>query len=388
MKLRKPILCGLAVLTALGASACGSDSGGSDDGPIKIGLIAPLSGAQPDRGKILKASATLAVEDINKEGGIDGRDLELVVVDDANDTNQSVSAAQRLIQRENVTAITGIISSTSFAAIQPIARRTDTVMMGSLATASGLTDGEPLSFRSTGSNDTIGPQIADLALARGGKKVGVVHDDTTYAKDISAATVEAVPEGGGEVVVNEEYQVGAADVTPQITKVQNSGADTVIPLPITGADMALLARTLVESDMKVPIFSHNGIFTSEALKLGSKFYDQLPLVMGMGTIDLTRPEVAEFYQRMNDAAGFDVPQNEDAGQTYDAIQLLAEGLRESKGEGGEALAKAIEGIDKYVGMAGAKGSYYSFSPEKHTGLTGDYMVSYEYKDGEFVVVED
>lgn len=388
---RRTLAIAVVVCLTLVLAACGggsSDGAGSSDEPIKIGVIAPLSGSQPDRGKIIQVAAELAVEDINGDGGIDGRPLELVVVDDANDTNQAVTVAQRLIQRDGVVAISGIISSTSQEAIQPLAERSQVVVMGMIATATGLTDGMKFGFRATGSNDSIGPQIAELASSNGATKVAIVHDDTTYAQTLAEETITGFAETDAQVVAEEEYKVGTADMTPQIVNVERSGADAVAPFPITGADMALIARTLVENDVILPLFSHNGTFTTEAIELASKYYDQLPLVMGMGTIDLSRPEVAEFYGRMDEEAGFNVPQNEDAGQTYDAIQLIAQGLRGSGGEGGEALAEAIEGIENYVGMAGAEGSYYSFSAEKHTGLTGDYLAVYEYSDGQFEVVDD
>jgi branched-chain amino acid transport system substrate-binding protein len=382
----------LAVGILLLASACSGGTPGSSAGasgvsanPIKIGLITPLSGPQPDRGKILQVAAELAVADINEAGGINGRQVELVVADDANDTNQGVTAAQRLIQQDKVVALTGILSSTRQEAIQPIAERAEVVVMGVIATSTGLTDGYRYAFRATGSNDTIGPLIAKLAEDNGATKVAILSDNTTYAQSLAAETVKGFGKTSVKIVAQEQYQTGAADVTPQILNIQGSGADAVVPFPITGADIALIAKTMVENDVLLPVFSHNGVFTTEAIKLASSDYEQLPGVWGMGTIDTSREEATKFYERMDKAAGFDVPQNEDAGQTYDAVMLLGEGLKKSGGEGKMALVEALESITKYVGIAGAEGSYYSFSKDKHTGLTGDYLASYKFEGGAFKI---
>lgn len=376
----------LLVATACTGGTPGASTGASGGGdPIKIGLISPLSGPQPDRGKILQVAAELAVADINDAGGINGRQIELIVVDDANDTNQGVTAAQRLIEQDKVVAITGILSSTRQEAIQPIAERAEVVVMGVIATATGLTDGYRYAFRATGSNDTIGPLIAKLAEDNGATKAAILSDNTTYAQSLAAETVTGFGETSVEIVSEEQYQTGAADVTPQILNIQGSDADAVVPFPITGADIALIAKTMVENNVLLPIFSHNGVFTTEAIELASADYEQLSGVWGMGTIDLSRDDATAFYDRMDEAAGFDVPQNEDAGQTYDAVMLIGEALKATGGEGKMALVEALEGIDNYVGIAGAEGSYYSFSEDKHTGLTGDYLAAYKFEDGAFVI---
>jgi hypothetical protein len=67
------------------------------------------------------------------------------------------------------------------------------------------------------------------------------------------------------------------------------------------------------------------------------------------------------------------------------VMLLGEGLKKSGGEGKMALVEALESITKYVGIAGAEGSYYSFSKDKHTGLTGDYLASYKFEGGAFKI---
>lgn len=384
-----------SIILAFILAACGGQPGDGENGdtggggePIKIGLITPLSGPQPERGRILQTAAELAVEDINEAGGIDGRQVELVVADDANDANQAVTAAQRLIEQENVVAISGLLASNRQEAIQPIAERAEVLVMGVIATATGLVDEHNYAFRATGSNDTIGPQIAQLAVSNGATKVAIIHDDTSYAQTLAEETINGFEETDAEIVTVEQYNTGAADLTSQVINIERSGADAVVPFPITGGDIALLARTMVENDVLLPIFSHNGVFTTEAIQLASDHYAQLPAVFGMGTIDLSREKTVEFYERMNEAADFEVPQNEDAGQTYDAIMLIAEGLKATGGEGGQALVDAIESIDNYEGIAGASGSYYSFSDDKHTGLTGDYLVAYRFEGGEFVVASE
>lgn len=391
----------LAAVAALVSAACAAPSSGAGGAassassaaptaaatknvtPIKIGLLSPLSGPQPDRGKILQAAAQAAIDDVNKDGAINGRPLQLVVQDDAFNTNTAVTAAQRLIQ-DGVVAITGMVTSAEQEAVQPVGERSNVVIIGGVATATGLVDGKPFAFRASGGNEIIGPQIAQLAIRQGAKKVAILRDDSSYGQTLGKEIIKGFQGTAVQIVTEQVYKQSAADVTPQILNVQNSGADSVVFFPIQGSDAALVARTMVNTGVKLPIYAHNGVFTTEAVKLGAQWYAQLPAVYGTGALDTARPEVAAFYDRLKSILGFEPPPNEDAAQTYDSIRLLAIALKKSNGEGGSALAKALETIDRYSGFAGAAGSYESFSATKHTAPTGDFMAVYKFENGKFV----
>ncbi|MGE0851526.1 MAG: ABC transporter substrate-binding protein [Hyphomicrobiaceae bacterium] len=370
-------------VTAL--SKGGAQGQSSDTQVVKIGVIAPLSGTQPARGKIIEVAASLAIDDLNAENK-GKRKYEMVLLDDGNITHQAVTAAQRLIRNDNVIAITGIISSSSQKAIQPLAERAMTPVVGMIATATGLTDGFEYAFRATGSNDTIGPQITDFIKRSGVTKAAIIGDDSTYAQSLVQEAIKGAKAVGITITATEVYKTGTADVTAQVANIRRSGAEAVIAFPIVGADAATIARTMVENGLKLPIYGHNALFTSEAIKLGGSYFAQLPAVHGAGSVDVSRPIAAAFYARMDKAAGFKVPQNEDAAQTYDAIRLISLAVNAADGQRGKPLRDALEKIQGYVGIAGAEGSAYGFSPTNHTGLTGKYLVQYKYADGAFAPV--
>lgn len=249
-RLTVSFLLTMASATALAAfMTVGAQAQSADTQVVKIGVIAPLSGTQPARGKIIEVAARLAIEDLNGES--DGkRDYEMVLLDDGNITHQAVTAAQRLIRNDNVVAITGIISSSSQKAIQPLAERAMTPVVGMIATATGLTDGFEYAFRATGSNDTIGPQITDFVKKSGVTKAAIIGDDSTYAQSLVAEVIKGAQVVGITITATEVYKTGTADLTAQVANIRRSGAEAVLAFPIVGADGATIARTMVEGGVK------------------------------------------------------------------------------------------------------------------------------------------
>ncbi len=376
---------GAGIVAAGLVAACGGPGSGqsqstSGGAPIKIGLLASLSGARPLVGKVEQASAQAAIDDVNKAGGVNGRKLELDVQDDGFQTSQALLGAQRLIQ-DGVVAITGMASSNFQAAVQPVTTRSNVVVMGSVATSTGLIDNQPLSFRTSPGNDIIGEQVAKMMVAYGAKRVAIIHDTSDYAQTLTTAIENSLKGTSVSVVSDQSFTSGATDMTAQVINISRANPDAVVPLPIVGADLALILKTMYNSGLKASIYGHNGLFDPDALKLGSQYYSQMPRVCGKSTLDLTKQATKDFYARIQTIVGAD-PGNETAFQTYDAVRVLAQALKDSKGEGGEKLAKSIEKISHFNSL-GANDSYYSFSATKHSAPTGDFMATQCWNGSQF-----
>jgi branched-chain amino acid transport system substrate-binding protein len=377
---------GLTVMFALLAVPAYGANGRSDakapkGKPIKIGVLASLSGPRPLIGQVEKIAAESAAADINKAGGINGRPVQIVVQDDAFDTATALLGAKSLVQ-SGVVAIAGMASSNFVVALAPFATENKVVLMTSVGTATGIVDGQKYAFRTAGSNDSIGPQVAKIATQRGNKKIAVIHDTSDYSVSVAAAVVDAInKQPNVRVATNQVYNPRPTDLTAQVINIVNSGADSVIALPSNGPDFAQIAKALISAGAKLPVYSHNGPLDPDAISVGASYYDQLPQLCAMSALDLTRKPVKDLYARLQKKLNAD-PGNESAYQTYDAIRVLGVGLANSKGRGGAALAAGLEKIKRYDGF-GAKDSYYMFTPTKHTGPTGDYLRQQCWSNGRF-----
>lgn len=374
----------VGVIVAGLVTACGgpgsSQQSTSSSAPIKIGLLASLSGSRPLVGKVEQTAAQDAVDDVNKAGGVDGRKLVLDVQDDGFQTSQALLGARKLIQDGSV-AISGMASSNFQAAVQPVAAQNNVVVMGSVSTATNIDKGQPLAFRTAPGNDIIGKQIASMIQAYGTKRVAFIHDTSDYAQTLASAVESALKGTSVQVVTDQSFTSGATDVTAQVVNMTQAQPEAVVPLPVVGADLALILKTMANSGLKASIFAHNGLFDPDALKLGSQYYSQMPRVCGMTTLDLTQPATKQLYTRIQSQIGTN-PGNETAFQTYDAIGVLAQGLKSSKGAGGKALAQSMEKISHFKSH-GADDSYYSFSPTKHTAPTGNFMATQCWNGSQF-----
>jgi len=377
---------GVAAALVTLVAACGggpsSSQGDSGKGPIKIGVLASLSGARPLIGKVEQVAAQDAAEDINKAGGVNGRKIEILVQDDAFTTNAALTGAKRLIQ-DGVVAITGMASSNFQAAVQPVAARNKVVVMGSVGTGTTLTTDQPFGFRTSANNDLIGEQLDKMMAGYGVKRVAIVHDTSDYGQTLADAVAKHLEGTSVALATNQTFSPGATDLTPQILAVRKSNADAIVPLPVSGADLALVIKTMGNAGINIPIYGHNGLFDPDALKLASGFYSAAPRVCGVTAFDPDKPANKKLYSRIKGQINAD-PGNENAYQTYDAVQILAQALKKTDGEGGLALAHAIEGISHYSGGHNSGNAYYSFSPTKHTGPTGDFMARQCWENGKFV----
>jgi branched-chain amino acid transport system substrate-binding protein len=398
--MKKGILILAILIMALGLvlTACGGSTGSqptaapavtappatqpaANKSSIKVGLLASISGARPAEGKGEQAAVEAAVADINAAGGVNGRMLELVVQDDAFTPATAATAASRLIDAGAV-AITGMATSDMQQAVQAVTERAKVVLVGSISNADGMTDGKPLSFRSAGENKTIAPLVVKFAKSYGVKNVGVVYDSGSYGQSMGQDMIDGAKAAGLNVVTTQTYQPNATNLSAQVLNLQQAKVDGILFAASVGSDSALFARTLVENGVKVPLFGHSGLLHPDAIKNGSDSFTQLPGVFAASPLDTSRADTMALYDRLAKVTGFALT-DEHAAQTYDAIKIMAMGLTKSGGEGGQALATAIESIDHWEGLSGKKGSYFSFSKDRHTGLAGDYVVMYSWKNGKY-----
>ena len=222
----------VVILTACrGGSDPASESGEQREahGPINIGVLLPLSGDNTNIGVDLLNAANLASDEINAAGGVLGRRVEIVPVDDGCDPETGTAAAQTLLGR----GIVGVAGGYCSAAAIP-----ETVVLHprgipyiALATNPALTErGLNTVFRIAGRDDQQGIFAARfLADPAGARRLAVLHNDTTYARGLAEHTRTANNDLklGMQIVFFDAITPGEDDYRPTLTKIQRSGADTL-----------------------------------------------------------------------------------------------------------------------------------------------------------------
>jgi len=203
----------------------------ADKAPVVIGLQAPITGSSAVEGEMAKQSVEIAAEMINEKGGIlDGRMVEIMVVDDACQPKESALAAIKLISK-GVTAVIQTYGSSITQPASDIYEKYQKVNIAYGATVTGLTErGLKYFFRTCGRTDTQGAFFADEVLPLfNAKKVAIMHDNLSFslglAEDTKKALQPKLDSGEVELVYFDAITPGESDYTVPLTKLRETNPD-------------------------------------------------------------------------------------------------------------------------------------------------------------------
>jgi branched-chain amino acid transport system substrate-binding protein len=372
----------MAMGVALATAACGGGDGdggggGSAGGPIKLGMLAPLTGATAQTATIARNAAELAVEEVNAAGGIDGRNLEIETYDTQLKPEVATQQAQRAISQDRVTAIIGPYSTSEALAVAAVTERSKVVNVNYSAATPTITADKKYVFRTSPLTDDLARGLVDVAQALGAKNAVLLYDSGGFGLGAKQPIEDGAKAKGLPLTASIQFAVSATDVSAEVTKAAQTTPDAVIIAGSAGADHGLVAKAMVEQGLKVPFIGLSPIVTPDAVKIAGPAYTALPGVYTLQCADVTKPQYTKLLEAYN--AKYDKVENmsEQPIQAYDAVHIVADALKKTDGQGGEALAQALEQLPAREGASGAAGSTLQFTPDKHDAHTGKYVVPYK-----------
>jgi branched-chain amino acid transport system substrate-binding protein len=222
--------------TGGGNSSSGSDSGSDsgDSDTIKIGLNFELSGPVASYGSSDAEGAEFAIEEINANGGILGKKIEVIKQDNKSETQEAVAIATRLTSQDKVLAIIGSATSGNTIAQVQIANDTKTLLLTPSGTAPNVTENEDGSineyvFRTSYIDPFQGTVAANFALDELGVKTAAIYNDNAsdYAKGLADAFRETFEAGGGTIVAEESYVAGDTDFRSTLTNIKSANPEFI-----------------------------------------------------------------------------------------------------------------------------------------------------------------
>lgn len=231
---------------------------------IKIAMVIPTTGALTQYGDMVKEGATTAVEMANAAGGVNGKKIELVAVDDACEPKQGPVAANRVVNSKIGYAVGPVCSGAAIAAA-PIYNNEGVVVVTPSATSPGLTEGKNYHFifRTIGRDDQQGPAAAKfIADSVKPKKVAVLHDKQSYGQGIASSVRDDLKKAGVNVVLFEGINAGDSDYSAVITKLKSAGVDFVY-YGGYHPEMGLLLRQASEQGLKTRFMGPEGVGNPE-----------------------------------------------------------------------------------------------------------------------------
>jgi branched-chain amino acid transport system substrate-binding protein len=335
----KALVAGVAL--GLSMSAMAAD-------PIKIGVSGPFTGGSAPMGVSMRDGVRLAVAEINAKGGVLGRQLQMVERDDEAKPERGVQIAQELINKEHVAATVGYINTGVALASQRFYQQAKIPVMNNVATGSIVTQQfanqpENFVFRNS-ANDTIqSTMIAEEAIRRGFKKPAILADSTNYGQ-LGRADLEKVLEKKSVKPVSvEKYNIGDVDMTAQLLRAKQAGADVVLTYGI-GPELAQIANGMQKLGWKVPIVGSWTLamanFVDNAGKNGEG--TRMPQTFIQNPDTPKRKAFIDAYVKAYNPPGGRMPSAVSAAQGYDSIYLLAAAIQQAGSTEGPKIAAALE----------------------------------------------
>jgi branched-chain amino acid transport system substrate-binding protein len=370
----------IAVVAAFGLqmSAAWAQQGLPDR--IKLGLLASFTGGQVNSSASPVAGARMAIAEINKAGGIAGKQVDIVQGDDQSDPTAAVSEARRLATSEKVHVMLGPNSSQLTLAIAPVMNQAKIFHI------------------STSGSTLLTPQLSNYHFSinppadASGKAMVVYADETLKAKSIawlsdngaqSKAALEAVKEEAtrrGMKVTEQEFPLRAPDITPQLLSLRSGKPDVLFIWPNTGEDHGTITKNMKELGWKLPIIG--GIaptfLVAPAKKVDPTAYEGFVSV-GMRAVSycpndvVGRSPYATFNNKVKafDPANYDKLAITNVGWFYDAAYILKAAIEATRSVDGPTLTKWVEqNASKVPNMAtgpySASATNHFFYGDPHT----------------------
>jgi branched-chain amino acid transport system substrate-binding protein len=226
---------------------------------IKIAVVGPTTGPVTQYGDMVREGVDTAVERVNADGGINGRKLETVVIDDGCEPKQGPTAANRVVNEKIGFVVGGVCSGATIAAA-PIYQQEGVVMITPSATSPALTDGKKYTFifRTIGRDDQQGPAAARYIIDKvKPRKVAVLHDKQSYGQGIAMSVKDALEKANIPIAFVEGINAGESDYSAVITKLKSNGVDFVY-YGGYHPEMGLLMRQAAEQGVKARFMGPEG----------------------------------------------------------------------------------------------------------------------------------
>nr|WP_295783475.1 ABC transporter substrate-binding protein [Rhodoferax sp.] len=352
---------------------------------IKIGVAGPFTGGSSSMGVSMRDGVRLAVDEINKAGGVLGRQLQVVERDDEAKNERGVQIAQELINKEKVTAAVGYINTGVALASQRFFQEAKIPVMNNVATGSAVThqfDDQPENyiFRNAAHDSIQAPMIVEEAITRRGfKKVAILADSTNYGQLGRADLEKALELKGIKAVAVEKFNIKDVDMTAQLLKAKEAGAEAVLTYGI-GPELAQIANGMTKLGWKVPMvgswtlsmanYIDNAGPGGEGARMPQTFVQE-------PTTPKRQSFIISYLKTFNPKnARIDSPVS--AAQGYDSIYLLAAAIKQAGSTDGPKIKAALE--DLKAPVEGVVTTYNKpFTTKDHEAITANIPVFGEVK---------
>lgn len=370
----KTTICIVFILSFIAAAQAGE---------IKIGVAAALTGPAAKYGAPIKNGFILATQEINARGGINGNKIKLLVEDEQSEKEEALKVFKKFIFQDKVLAIFGPTLSNSAFASNPLANAEKTVVFGTSNTAEGITAIGPYVFRNSIAEEDILPVVIKTAAKKLRlKKVALLYSpDDSMTKSSHEIFLRAVHAEKLQVLTIQTFAKGDVDFSVQLAKIKSLHPDAIICAALVeeAAQIILQARKM-GLPQQVKFIGGNGFNTPQLIEIAG--------MAAEGSISgspwfLDDPERKNQTFVQSYSKKFGIAPDQFAAQAYDALYIMAEGIKAIKLSGNlaqdrTALRDALAQVKNFQGAGGR----FSFNQNRDAEQKGRVLTI---KNGKFAI---
>jgi branched-chain amino acid transport system substrate-binding protein len=354
--------------------------------PIKIGALFAITGPASFLGEPERNTAQMVVDEINRNGGIKGQQLQLIVYDTQGDATKAVQAATRLIKEDNVVAIIGPSTTGDSMAVIPLVEKAHIPLI-SCAAGSKITDPVKKWVFKTAQNDSLAvAKIFEYLHKKKINKVAILTVSDGFGSSGREQLKAQAGKFGIQIVVDDTYGPKDTDMTSQLTKIRGSEAQAVVCWG-TNPGPAVIARNARQLGLKLPLFMSHGVSSKKFIELAGDAANGIILPSGKVLVadllqkgDKQKKSLMAFvedYRKHYKSEG-----DHFGGHAWDATMLLKQAI-ERGGDNPAAIRDQLEKTHNFPGIGGL----FSYSVHDHAGLGKDAFVLVEIKNRNWVLVK-
>ena len=378
---RRALLVGAAIVFSVPALA---------EDTIKFGLVAAMSGQSAKSGEAIMRGLSLAMDEINANGGVLGKKLELVVRDDESNPAKGVVAARELVQREKVAVLFGGLDTPVSMAIVPFANQSKVPFMGVWAAGTAITRNgaaDNYVFRVSAVDALVDRALVDYAMKKYDiKKPGMILINNPWGESNEGGLKAALADKGLPFAGIEKFQDADVDVVPQLTRLKDAGADALF-LVANVAPSSQVVKSLDRMGWNVPVVSHWGPAGGRFTELAGPSAAKVHFIQTFSFAGKTSPKaeavfaaLKKKYPEIKTLA--DVTPAVGIANAYDAMHLTAIAVAKAGSTDGTKIRDGFLAIDHYDGLI--KSYDKPFTEQNHDALSsGDYIFTH-FVEGEIV----
>ncbi|HEX8650202.1 MAG TPA: ABC transporter substrate-binding protein [Pyrinomonadaceae bacterium] len=344
------------IIVLMAALACerrgsGGNQRASDTGAILIGYYGDMSGRTSNFGQSTKNGAVMAVDELNRAGGIGGRQIQLLVEDDQGRPEQAATVVTKFINQDRVHALLGEVASGNTLAAAPKAQAARIPMVTPSSTADSVTEVGDYIFRVCYTDSFQGEAMAKFAAnTLKARRAAILLDfNSPYSRGLTQVFKDNFTKLGGEVVTEQSYTQGDRDYKGQLTTIRPFNPD-VIFIPGYYGEVGVIAKQAKELGITQPLLGTDGWDAPQLFELGGAALNG-SYMSNHYSVDDPAPAIQKFVAAYKAYYGGAAP-DALAALGYDAMNVLADAIRRAGTTDGPKLREAIAQTTNFAGVTG------------------------------------